>query len=861
MTRTNSNIHCRLRLPRAGRFFKNAGLALLVLGSGSNLMAGESEPSQKASAVAKSAGPESTNEALRFDVRAYVIEDTTLIPTNNLRSVFSNYTGSNLGLNTLLQAAAELEADYRQRGFPTVGIAMGQPEASNGVVTLRVFQGVFSQILISGKRYNLPGSEMAIEPNVLVASPAGTNAAKPLLGQTKRRQPRPLTPEEEALEKSLHSKMAELAAAEKEASLPPVDNTPPPVQLILAPTEKKTATTPQEALHQKMAELAGPQRRARLFPNSATNSLVSGTNVQTLEVKGYELIGNTLLPSDLTELILQPYTGTNISFDLIRRGLTELQTVYRDRGFATVSVGLPPQKLTNGIVKVRVFEGRLLQVLVENNYYFSSNNIMRALPSLHNNMILTSPVFQAELDRANANQDRQIYPVIEPGPREKTTLLRLTVKDQLPLHAKVEFNNQSSPGTPDFRLNSSAMYNNLWDLEHSIGIQYGFSPEIFKAGSQWDWYDRPLVANYSAFYRMPLGNQDSLDNIVTTQQGSFGYDEATRKFNLPKSSGRPELNIYASRATIDTGLETLSTKNILNQPQVRTITEQDVQQDITINQNVGFRLSTPLPEAGDWRSLLAGGLDYKTYERTGYKTNNFLFSEFFPRPDGSLQQRNFTLPSAQPPTHTPLDYLPFSLRYDASLPGAAGTTIVGLGISVNLWHSGSSSNLHGVVGSNKSSGNWVTLTPSFSHDFNLRTNWTLSLHADGQWASEPLISNEQFGAGGVASVRGYQEGEVFGDTGWRGTIELKTPPHLVGLAYGRANLTLRGSVYMDYAETYLLDPQGRADRIPLWGVGMGWVALVGTHWEARFLFSVPLERTATTSPFQPRFNFALTGQF
>src|SRR5208282_8782 len=108
-----------------------------------------------------------------------------------------------------------------------------------------------------------------------------------------------------------------------------------------------------------------------------------------------------------------------------------------------------------------------------------------------------------------------------------------------------------------------------------------------------------------------------------------------------------------------------------------------------------------------------------------------------------------------------------------------------------------------------------------SWQFPIHTNWMTLLRANGQIASEPLISNEQFGAGGVNSVRGYHEGEVFGDDGWRVSLEQQTPPHVVGIAYGNTPLTIRGSVYMDYADTYLLDPQGRPGSTALWGTGFG----------------------------------------
>jgi hemolysin activation/secretion protein len=133
--------------------------------------------------------------------------------------------------------------------------------------------------------------------------------------------------------------------------------------------------------------------------------------------------------------------GTNTSFDGIRAAMIELQKAYRERGYVTVSVGLPQQKLTNATVKVKVTEGRLAAINVTGNRYFSSNNVMRSLPSLQTNMLLNSQVLQRELDNANASRDRQIYPVIGPGPEPDTSELTLKVKDQLPLHARLELNN------------------------------------------------------------------------------------------------------------------------------------------------------------------------------------------------------------------------------------------------------------------------------------------------------------------------------------------------------------------------------------------------------------------------------------
>jgi len=147
---------------------------------------------------------------------------------------------------------------------------------------------------------------------------------------------------------------------------------------------------------------------------------------QTFEVRGYRLEGNTVLsredvdfPGDPPRPTKRFHALTNyvgkVTVARLREAVGAAQLVYRELGFATVGVALPQQKLTNGIVILKVVEGRLANILVQGNRYFSSNNVRRSLPGLVTNVVVNAKWFQPELDRANANQDRQIYPVISPG--------------------------------------------------------------------------------------------------------------------------------------------------------------------------------------------------------------------------------------------------------------------------------------------------------------------------------------------------------------------------------------------------------------------------------------------------------------
>jgi hemolysin activation/secretion protein len=508
-----------------------------------------------------------------------------------------------------------------------------------------------------------------------------------------------------------------------------------PVEIVMIDNHFYTASNVSRALptpETNMFSITTPE--ANPGPTGSPPTRTAPAAVLHFPVSHYEVTGNTLLPYPALNQIFSKHTGTNITFDDVAAAEKELQLAYHNRGFDTISVTIPQQRLTNGVFKIRVFQGRLAEIKVAGNRYYSSNNVMRALPGLKTNIFLNSKLFQPQLDMANASQDRQIYPEVHPGPTSNTTALILRVKDQLPLHAKLEANNQSTPGTPDMRLAASVSYNNLLQLNQSVGVQYTFSEQDYKDGENWSLYDKPLVANYSGFYRLPLSAPDSYADNAAQNAGQFGYNEATRKFVLPPASGAPELNLYASGSTIDTGVLSEAQKTLYSTTN-GGLTQQTVHQDLTYNDALGFRLTEPLPELYGFSQHIQAGMDYKTYKEANYETNIFSFY--------SLNGVNANgQPSNPPPTvvRSPvpattrsLAYLPLAVRWDANRDDSSGSTGLSLSYNPNVWYSGPRTNEENVDGSTQASGFWHIITGNVSRDQTLHGDWKLALRADGQW--------------------------------------------------------------------------------------------------------------------------------
>ena len=203
------------------------------------------------------------------------------------------------------------------------------------------------------------------------------------------------------------------------------------------------------------------------------------------KVDRYEVRGNTVLSSNVISRILAPFTGDAVDISTVTNAMAALQLEYFQRGYVTVKVTAPPQQVTNRVIFFQATEGRLASVKILHNHYYSSNNIIAALPYVQTlesgDRILNAKVFQTELDRANSNPDRQISPEVRPGLEPGTTALILDVKDRLPLHGRLDWDNYSPPGTPELRVNANVSYANLWQLDHTLGVQYGFSPDSDEA--------------------------------------------------------------------------------------------------------------------------------------------------------------------------------------------------------------------------------------------------------------------------------------------------------------------------------------------------------------------------------------------
>jgi len=181
---------------------------------------------------------------------------------------------------------------------------------------------------------------------------------------------------------------------------------------------------------------------------------------------------------------------------------------------------------------------------------------------------------------------------------------------------------------------------------------------------------------------------------------------------------------------------------------------------------------------------------------------------------------------------TPIRYTPLTLDYTAQFTGSTRVS-TGFDSSVTIVPSltGSDSAKLDANRAYARTGffylrSGLDLGVQLPHDMGLR------IRLNGQWTDQPLITNEQFTAGGADTVRGYYEAEALGDYGGMFSLQLQSAD--VGSAFGSASADkpwveqMRGHVFVDGAALRIYDAlpeQSHGEDLLSVGVGVEFKAL------------------------------------
>ena len=236
----------------------------------------------------------------------------------------------------------------------------------------------------------------------------------------------------------------------------------------------------------------------------------------TFPLKEVTITGTTIFqPADFVP-IYRGYIDKEIStkdLDAIVKGIVY---EYEKKGFLTTNAYIPPQDIKDGRVEIRVVEGKMGNLKIEGNKWFSVGLIKKFFHS-KKNQILNINELQRDALRLNSNPDLEVKTIVSAGETRGTSDITLQVKDKFPWHLGFSEDNQGTLLTGKFRTSFMLRCSNLTGNADTLFLDTLFSNGSFGQSAN---YSIPIGTNGTklyfdyTFFKMKLGKEFSVNDIT-----------------------------------------------------------------------------------------------------------------------------------------------------------------------------------------------------------------------------------------------------------------------------------------------------------------------------------------------------------
>ena len=460
------------------------------------------------------------------------------------------------------------------------------------------------------------------------------------------------------------------------------------------------------------------------------------------DIRRFVFEGATLVPPAQLEAATRQFTGEKRAFADVQRALEVVERAYSEAGWSAVQVVLPEQELARGEIRFQIVEAKIGRVIVEGNKFFDEANIRASAPALTPGKAPNINEIARNLRIANENPAKQSTVLLRSGQEEATVDAVLRVVDEKPSKFSTTVDNSGSSQTGQVRVGLGYQNANMSGKDDVLTLQYVTAPYTNE--------------------RTPDGEPNTWHLLPSNRLHIFGMG-----YRLPLYSSGNALDFTFGYSTVNSG----TVANLFSITGAGTI--------------VSARYTWNLDKIGDYEHRVALSFDWRTYDNKGV------------RPAGGATTQLVADITVHPLTATYLGVY----RQQNSETGFS------LGLTRNLdgGNDGDRQTFCQLAPIARNNGigdcaraDYEIIRWSLNHNRVLGGDWQARVAFNGQITRDMLVTGEQFGVGGVDSVRGFLEREVSHDSGYRGTAEVYSPDFGGKISF-IPNLRMRALVFMDWA--------------------------------------------------------------
>lgn len=243
-----------------------------------------------------------------------------------------------------------------------------------------------------------------------------------------------------------------------------------------------------------------------LKPNQAPPSPTKLPAIEArIKVKQVEVLGSTVFSPKQLQKVTFPFVGKNLTLNQLLEIRTAVNELYISKGYITSGAFLPPQEVSDGVVRVQVIEGKLERIDISGLRRLKKSYVRSRIEAATN-----PPLDISRLEEAL--QMLQLNPLFSKVSAELTAgtatgrnVLILNLKEANPINTSFGIGNQENPSVGSFGGTSSISHNNLLGFGDRLDVTFGLTEGVTSWG-----FD----------YKVPVSDRGEL---------SFGYSNGRNK--------------------------------------------------------------------------------------------------------------------------------------------------------------------------------------------------------------------------------------------------------------------------------------------------------------------------------------------
>jgi hemolysin activation/secretion protein len=233
---------------------------------------------------------------------------------------------------------------------------------------------------------------------------------------------------------------------------------------------------------------------------TATEDILPEDSGPRVLVNTITVEGASLLTNEEIKKITADFEGKELSLKAIQKIADLITDEYRLKGYVTSRAYIPPQTIKEGVLIIKVIEGKLGSVDIRGNRYFKTSLLERKL-DLESAGYFDYSALQNSLVYINEHPDRKARATLVPGKEPGTTDVVIDVEDRFPFHVSAEYDNYGSRYIGKDRYALVLEHNNLLGFDDKAYFKLQYS-EGFDLKLQQGRYSYPLSqdVNIGAYF-------------------------------------------------------------------------------------------------------------------------------------------------------------------------------------------------------------------------------------------------------------------------------------------------------------------------------------------------------------------------